>query len=117
MMCISDGDAGLPLRFASITRRQISTVTWSPRSLAASRTAQTLSCAPSGFAASDAISGRWRRALPKEMAVPAPLPKGFILRCDTRRLARRLGSGIVDIPARLIEFQDAAGRFDIEACE
>src|ERR1700730_10997513 len=42
-MCKSDGEAGAPLRFASMTRRHAATVASSPRSFAASRAAQAAS--------------------------------------------------------------------------
>src|SRR5260370_41456515 len=42
-MCKSDGEASAPRRFASMTRRHASTVASSPRSFAASRTAQAAS--------------------------------------------------------------------------
>src|SRR4029078_12893434 len=44
---MSDGSGSMPRRFASITRRHASTVTGSPRSLAASRTVQATS--PAGL--------------------------------------------------------------------
>src|ERR1700732_777876 len=53
-MCKSDGEAGAPLRFASMTRRHASMVALSPRSFAASRATQAASEGLSAMSLSDA---------------------------------------------------------------
>src|SRR5580704_3203768 len=60
MTCRSYGEAGIPFRLASITRRQISTVAWSPRSLAASSTIQAASTGFSDVRSSEAEPGSLR---------------------------------------------------------
>src|ERR1700720_3159817 len=52
-MCKSDGEAGAPLRFASMTRRHASMVALSPRSFAASRATQAASEGLSAMSLSD----------------------------------------------------------------
>src|ERR1700693_27105 len=65
-MCKSDGEAGVFFRLASMTRRQASTVAWSPRSLAASRTFQAASRDLSGVVASETVPMRLDTTAPNE---------------------------------------------------
>src|ERR1700742_5114255 len=113
--CRSDEEAAIPFRLASMTRRQTSTVAWSPRSLAASRTIQ---AASSGFASPETT--------PKRSDAPAPNEIAFIADISPKTRAaislhQKCGVGFgIRIPgtfARLIEFQNSPRCLDIEAAK
>src|SRR5260370_32394824 len=124
MTFMSEGEAGLPFRLASITRRQISTVAWSPRSFAASRTSQAASSGFSGFDSSVFAPGflpkRWPAAPPNRIAFIADIPHPLSVRSSLhgkRGLPLGAGIGASGMLARLIELQDAAGCLDVEAAK
>src|SRR5271156_1553209 len=118
-MCRSDGEAGAPFRLASMTRRQASTVTSSPRSLAASRTIQAASRGLSGFGSSETMSMRWPATAPNEivfMVISPPISCLSSLR-KKRGLALDVGIGGRRVLAGLIKRQNAPGCLDVEAAE
>src|ERR1700693_5540485 len=109
-MCKSDGEAGVLFRLASMTRRQASTVAWSPRSFAASRTIQAASEDFSEFGSSAVVPRRSRAAAPNGIAFICDVPLPFrIGNLNTSSAGGRLGPGLNTrgILAGLIEFQDA----------
>src|SRR5665213_1162856 len=114
----SDGEAGLPFRLASMTRRQTSTVASSPRSLAASRTIQAVSEGLSGLGSSETTPKRWRVAVPNGIAFIADIPQPGSARSSLVHLqggrAAQVGIRGSGGLARLIELQNAAGGLDIE---
>src|SRR5438552_3642633 len=123
-ICRSDWAAAVPFRLASMTRRQASTVTSSPRSLAASRTFHAASSDLSGVGSSEAMPRRSRAAAPNEIAcmVMSPpisyrssLPK--TLSPKKRGLALDVGIAGRGVLAGLIKFQNAPGRLDVEAAK
>src|SRR5471030_2256565 len=118
-MWMSDWRAGVPLRSASMTRRQISTVAWSPRSFAASRTIQAVSSGLFGLDPSATKSGRLRASVPKsnEIAFIANNPLGPIVSMHRLRLTPQLGIGIPRILAGLIKFKNAPGCLDVEVAK
>src|SRR6266581_6795624 len=119
-MSRSDSAINAPLRLASMTRRQTSTVGPSPRSIAASSTTQTASTEDrSGVDTSDskkalisaATLRRWamlagdRRCSVPCMLISMRLHVGFAARTSPdERIAL----------ARLVELQDAAGRLGVK---
>src|ERR1700736_3104069 len=112
---------GLPFRLASITRRQTSTVAWSPRSLAASRTIQAASSGLSGLGSSRFIAEPWRAAVPNVAVVMVVGPRSAS-RPSRRLRKKRAGAPKVErrvagILARFVEFQNAARSLEIEAAE
>src|ERR1700732_371474 len=101
-----------------MTRRQASTVSWSPRSLAASRTIQAASRGLSDCDASEALPGRLRA--PNEIPFMADHPHPVSGRHSLHRqrgLPLGAGIGIPGMLARLVEFQHAAGCLEIEAAK
>src|SRR5271169_3638085 len=117
-ICRSASDGAVPFRLASITRRQASTVTSSPRSLAASSTFQAASRDLSGFGSSE-TSACSQATAPNEtalMVISPPISYRLSLG-NTRGLARDVGTGGRGILAGLIEFHDAAGCRDVEVTE
>src|SRR5215212_9406034 len=111
-MCRSCGDTNVPFKLASITRRQTSTVAWSPRSFAASRTIHAASSGFSCLVSSEPLPGRLRA--PNEIAfIWLPLDRFSHRISPGRRL--NVAVGDARIFARLIEFQNLMGRLHIEA--
>src|SRR5437588_11098453 len=121
MMCKSDGEATVPFRPASITRRQASTVTWSPRPLAASSTFQAASSDLSGFGSSEAAPRPSHAMAPNGIAfIVIPPPSSFRSSLAKKLSPKKRGLALnVDIAvlARLIKFQNAPGRLNVEAAK
>src|SRR6266700_536899 len=118
-MCRSDWATGVPFRLASMTRRQASTVTSSPRSLAASRTFQAASSDLSGFDSSEAMPKCSHAAAPSEFAfivISPPISYRSSLP-KKRGLAFDVGIGDRRVLAGLIKFQNAPGRLDVQAAK
>src|SRR5260221_10470278 len=105
MTFMSEGEAGLPFRLASITRRQISTMAWSPRSFAASRTSQAASSGFSGFDSSVFAPGflpkRWPAAPPNRIAFIADIPHPLSVRSRSEEHTSELQSHS-DLVCRLL---------------
>src|SRR6266478_1294071 len=115
-ICRSDWAAGVPFRLASMTRRQASTVTSSPRSLAASRTFQAASSDLSGVGSSEAMPRRSHAAGPNEIAFivispPISCRSSLPKKCG---LAFDVGIGGRCVLAGLIKLQNAPRRLDVE---
>src|ERR1035438_3113693 len=117
-ICRSAGEAGVPFRLASMTRRQASTVTSSPRSLAASRTFQAASRDLSGFGSSETTAHSDATA-PNEVAfilIAPPISYRSSLR-NTRGLVLDAGIGGRRVLAGLIKFHNAPGCRDVEVTD
>src|ERR1700730_813720 len=115
-MCRSASEGAVPFRLASMTRRQASTVTSSPRSLAASSTFQATSSDLSGVSSSETAPVRSSATAPNEnafMVMPPPILCRSSLR-KTRGLARHVGTSGRSAFAGLVKFQNAPGRLDVE---
>src|SRR5215208_3036331 len=99
-----------------MTRRQTSTVAWSPRSFAASRTIQAASSGLSFLVSSEPLPGRLRA--PNEIAFILAFPPSASDRsshCISRSGCRLdVAVGSARIFARLVEFQNATRRLDIQ---
>src|SRR5450756_2236012 len=101
-----------------MTRRQTSTVGWSPRSLAASSTIQAAFSTFSGFGSSEPMLGRLRTPnVSPFMADTSPGFRSVVSLHRQRGLSRRARIGIPRMLALLVEFQNAARGLDVEAAE
>src|ERR1700686_3194225 len=120
MMCRSASEAGVPFRLASMTRRQASTVAWSPRSFAASRTIQAASEDLSEFGSSAVVPRRSRATAPNGIAFICDVPLPFrIGNLNTSSDGGRLGPGLNTrgiLPGRG-EFQAASRCLEVEAAK